>query len=162
MKKRNYKCIIKVIAILILMIVAGIFIINQYIFMTRDIRELAPFQLGENDVVESEDKNTIVIISKNPAKPDTATVKIIQKTVFHPRNEENIITINAKYTVIQAIPLFQPRFSNLTTIGLNNQAKTKPIKNGVATLKRVTINFKLPHSLIIKVPKKIIPIIIII
>ena len=78
MKKRNYKCIIKVIAILILMIVAGIFIINQYIFMTRDIRELAPFQLGENDVVESEDKNTIVIISKNPAKPDTATVKIIQ------------------------------------------------------------------------------------
>ena len=37
-----------------------------------------------------------VFISKNPAKPDTATVKIIQKTVFRPYNEENIITINAK------------------------------------------------------------------
>ena len=96
MKKENYKYIIKVFVILILMTVAGIFIINQYIFMTRDIRELVPFQLGENDVVESEDKNTIVILSKNPAKPDTATVKIIQKTVFRPYNEENIITINAK------------------------------------------------------------------
>ena len=30
MKKRNYKCIIKVIAILILMIVAGVFITNIY------------------------------------------------------------------------------------------------------------------------------------
>ena len=96
MKKENYKYIIKVFVILILMIVAGIFIINQYIFMTRDIRELVPFQLEENDVVESEDKNTIVILSKNPAKPDMATVKIIQKTVLRPHNEENIITINAK------------------------------------------------------------------
>ena len=96
MKKGNYKYIIKVFIILILMIVAGVFMINQYIFMTRDIRELAPFQLGENDVIESETKNTIVIISKNPAKPDTATVKIIQKTVWRPHNEENIITINAK------------------------------------------------------------------
>lgn len=96
MKKENYKYIIKVFVILILMTVAGVFIINQYIFMTRGIRELAPFQLGENDIVESETKNTIVIISKNPAKPDTATVKIIQKTVLRPHNEENIITINAK------------------------------------------------------------------
>ena len=96
MKKENYKYIIKVFVILILMIVAGVFIINQYIFMAADIRELVPFQLGENDVVESETKNTIVIISKNPVKPDTATVKIIQKTVFRPYNEENIITINAK------------------------------------------------------------------
>ena len=55
--------------------------------MAADIRELVPFQLGENDVVESETKNTIVIISKNPVKPDTATVKIIQKTVFRPYNE---------------------------------------------------------------------------
>ena len=96
MKKENYKYIIKVFVILILTIVAGVFIINQYIFMVADIRELVPFQLGENDVVESETKNTIVIISKNPVKPDTATVKIIQKTVFRPYNEENIITINAK------------------------------------------------------------------
>lgn len=96
MKKENYKYIIKVFVVLILMTVAGVFIINQYIFMTRDIRELVPFRLGENDVVESEDKNTIVILSKNPAKPDTATVKIIQKTVFRLYNEENIITINAK------------------------------------------------------------------
>ena len=90
------KCIIKVFAIIILIVITSIFVVNQYIFMTRDIRELAPFQLGENDIVESETKNTIVIISKNPAKPDTATVKIIQKTVFRPYNEENIITINAK------------------------------------------------------------------
>ena len=90
------KCIIKVLAIIILIAVTSIFIINQYIFMAADIRELVPFQLGENDVVESETKNTIVIISKNPVKPDTATVKIIQKTVFRPYNEENIITINAK------------------------------------------------------------------
>ena len=96
MKKENYKYIIKVFVILILTIVAGVFIINQYIFMVADIRELVPFQLGENDVVESETKNTIVIISKNPVKPDTATVKIIQKTVFRPYNEENIITINAQ------------------------------------------------------------------
>lgn len=96
MKKENYKYIIKVFVILILTIVAGVFIINQYIFMVADIRELVPFQLGENDVVESETKNIIVIISKNPVKPDTATVKIIQKTVFRPYNEENIITINAK------------------------------------------------------------------
>ena len=88
MKKENYKYIIKVFVILILTIVAGVFIINQYIFMVADIRELVPFQLGENDVVESE--------TKNPVKPDTATVKIIQKTVFRPYNEENIITINAK------------------------------------------------------------------
>ena len=33
MKKENYKYIIKVFVILILMIVAGVFIINQYIFM---------------------------------------------------------------------------------------------------------------------------------
>ena len=64
MKKENYKYIIKVFVVLILMTVAGVFIINQYIFMTRDIRELVPFRLGENDVVESEDKNTIVILSK--------------------------------------------------------------------------------------------------
>lgn len=96
MKKENYKYIIKVFVIIILTIVACVFIINQYIFMVADIRELVPFQLGENDVVESETKNTIVIISKNPVKPDTATVKIIQKTVFRPYNEENIITINAK------------------------------------------------------------------
>ena len=63
MKKENYKYIIKVFVILILMTVAGIFIINQYTFMTRDIRELVPFQLGENDVVESEDKNTIASIA---------------------------------------------------------------------------------------------------
>ena len=63
---------------------------------------------------------------------------------------------------MQARPRFQPLFSNFTTIGLNSQANTKPIKNGFATFKRVTINFKIPHSLIIKVPKKIIPIIIII
>lgn len=68
MKKENYKYIIKVFVILILMIVAGVFIINQYIFMAADIRELVPFQLGENDVVESETKNTIVIISKNTIK----------------------------------------------------------------------------------------------
>ena len=90
------KCIKKVFAIIILIVITSIFVVNQYIFMTRDIRELASFQLGENDIVESETKNTIVIISKNPAKPDTATVKIIQKTVFRPYNEENIITINAK------------------------------------------------------------------
>lgn len=58
------KCIIKVLAIIILIAVTSIFIINQYIFMAADIRELVPFQLGENDVVESETKNTIVIISK--------------------------------------------------------------------------------------------------
>lgn len=57
MKKENYKYIIKVFVILILTIVAGVFII-------RDIRELAPFQLGENDIVESETKNTIVIVIK--------------------------------------------------------------------------------------------------
>lgn len=96
MKKENYKYIIKVFVIIILTIVACVFYKNQYIFMVADIRELVPFQLGENDVVESETKNTIVIISKNPVKPDTATVKIIQKTVFRPYNEENIITINAK------------------------------------------------------------------
>ena len=51
MKKENYKYIIKVFVILILTIVAGVFIINQYIFMVADIRELVPFQLGENDIV---------------------------------------------------------------------------------------------------------------
>lgn len=55
------KCIIKVFAIIILIVITSIFVVNQYIFMTRDIRELAPFQLGENDIVESETKNTIVI-----------------------------------------------------------------------------------------------------
>lgn len=47
------KCIIKVFAIIILIVITSIFVVNQYIFMTRDIRELAPFQLGENDIVES-------------------------------------------------------------------------------------------------------------
>ena len=38
------KCIIKVLAIIILIAVTSIFIINQYIFMAADIRELVPLE----------------------------------------------------------------------------------------------------------------------
>ena len=50
--------------------------------------------------------------------------------------------------------LFHPLFSSLTTTGLNNQAITNPIKNGVATLRIVITNFRIPHSFINKVAKE--------
>ena len=60
---------------------------------------------------------------------------------------------------IEATALFHPLFSSLTTSGLNNQAITNPIKNGVATLRMVMTNFRIPHSFTNKVAMNIIPII---